>query len=304
MRRRQQHNLDQRSGDGTTSPLPARQAHRHSGPDHRTGSHIVSQRTFLYRLFDAEDRLLYVGITNQPRRRFHHHRTTKTWWADVARHELETHPNREVASAAEIAAITGEHPVHNVVHNRAGSFTAWLRTQTKRPDRIGAFASDMRADPQFPRPGTVETALTYFEERGEYVDLDEMAGILYDAWTVFRLGDREPTIARSGRFGDGTPWWSDQLSILTRISADTVFPVGLTDDAVSEVGNHNERVIPTLRAEGYEGDIWHGPGPATPVLLTHTDDAPAALQRLERLIVDSHKARDRQFGPDDLLGDP
>lgn len=68
----------------------------------------------LYRFFDAEERLLYVGITNEPGRRFRKHGDTKAWWPTVARVQLAHFPDREALAAAERAAIAGEAPLHNV----------------------------------------------------------------------------------------------------------------------------------------------------------------------------------------------
>jgi len=80
--------------------------------------------TTLYRFFDADDRLLYVGIAGNPGRRFHQHANGpdgKPWWSHVARSTMEHFDTREEAAAAEVAAIVTERPMHNVVHNRSTS---------------------------------------------------------------------------------------------------------------------------------------------------------------------------------------
>jgi len=68
----------------------------------------------LYRLFDVNDELLYVGITFMPGNRFTQHRREKLWWREVARQELTTYPNREAAADAERDAIANEQPIHNI----------------------------------------------------------------------------------------------------------------------------------------------------------------------------------------------
>lgn len=73
----------------------------------------------LYRFFDQTGALLYVGITNNPGRRWSQHQGDKPWWHDVARIEMEPHPDRPTVLAAERAAIAAERPRYNVVH--AGS---------------------------------------------------------------------------------------------------------------------------------------------------------------------------------------
>lgn len=72
--------------------------------------------TTLYRFYDQNERLLYVGISGNPGRRFHEHSKDKGWWAQVARSTMEHHPTREEAAAAEVAAIITERPLHNIVH--------------------------------------------------------------------------------------------------------------------------------------------------------------------------------------------
>lgn len=74
----------------------------------------MTASTTLYRLYNAADALLYVGIASNPGRRFEQHRTDKLWWGDVASITLEHHPSREVALEAELAAIRTENPRHNI----------------------------------------------------------------------------------------------------------------------------------------------------------------------------------------------
>lgn len=73
-------------------------------------------RTALYRFFDAQDRLLYVGISTWGIRRWREHSRSKDWWPDVVRTTIEHYPSREAAAAAEVEAIRTEHPLYNVAH--------------------------------------------------------------------------------------------------------------------------------------------------------------------------------------------
>ncbi|MFF4403637.1 GntR family transcriptional regulator [Streptomyces sp. NPDC001404] len=77
------------------------------------------ERTALYRLYDADDRLLYVGISSMPRTRWQQHASSKDWWPDVATREVEWHETRVGAAAAEAEAIRAEKPAHNRMHNVA-----------------------------------------------------------------------------------------------------------------------------------------------------------------------------------------
>jgi hypothetical protein len=75
--------------------------------------------TTLYRFYDGNDRLLYVGISGNPARRHHEHSKEKPWWSEVARSTMEHFPTREQAAQAECIAIRSEMPVHNIMHNRS-----------------------------------------------------------------------------------------------------------------------------------------------------------------------------------------
>jgi predicted GIY-YIG superfamily endonuclease len=72
----------------------------------------------LYRVYDAQGVLLYIGITMHPASRFAQHSEDKPWWADVADIRVEHCGSREEVLAAERDAIKCEHPRFNVVHNR------------------------------------------------------------------------------------------------------------------------------------------------------------------------------------------
>lgn len=75
---------------------------------------MTDQQHVLYRMYDGDDHLLYVGITLDVAHRFADHRQGKTWWADVATIRLEHFGTRADLEAAEVAAIVAERPVHNV----------------------------------------------------------------------------------------------------------------------------------------------------------------------------------------------
>jgi predicted GIY-YIG superfamily endonuclease len=84
----------------------------------------VSERTTLYRLRDSQGKLLYVGISGNPGRRFHQHSKDKPWWPQVASSTMEHFDTRREAEAAEMDAIKTERPAFNVVHNDGKQATA------------------------------------------------------------------------------------------------------------------------------------------------------------------------------------
>lgn len=70
-------------------------------------------RTALYRVYDASDRLLYVGIADDVDARFHGHAQGAEWLEHAARAHIELYPDRKSAAAAELDAIRSEDPVFN-----------------------------------------------------------------------------------------------------------------------------------------------------------------------------------------------
>lgn len=77
-----------------------------------------STQTALYRLRDRVGALLYVGISEDPLRRWPQHAAEKAWWPEVAHFSLEWLPSRGEALLAEKKAIRAERPIHNIVHNQ------------------------------------------------------------------------------------------------------------------------------------------------------------------------------------------
>lgn len=73
-------------------------------------------RSALYRLYDAADALLYVGISHVPEARLKEHAGDKLWWHHVARDEITWLDSRTEALAAEAKAVTEERPLYNGYH--------------------------------------------------------------------------------------------------------------------------------------------------------------------------------------------
>jgi hypothetical protein len=75
----------------------------------------------LYRHFDADGALLYVGISNDPGGRRSGH-LRNSIWADFAdRDEVQWFPDRASAQEAERAAIQAEAPLFNWVHSTSAA---------------------------------------------------------------------------------------------------------------------------------------------------------------------------------------
>lgn len=68
----------------------------------------------LYRHFDAEGTLLYVGISMRPFTRTKEHVTLSGWADQIANIRIEYFPTRKEAMEAEARAVVDENPVHNI----------------------------------------------------------------------------------------------------------------------------------------------------------------------------------------------
>ena len=78
----------------------------------RTDDHL------LYRFFDTEGVLLYVGITYDLSMRFSQHSVERWWWGQWAYSTVVRYHSRAALEAAERLAIKSEKPLHNEVHNK------------------------------------------------------------------------------------------------------------------------------------------------------------------------------------------
>lgn len=91
--------------------------------------------TTLYRAFDAEDRLLYVGVSGNVFIRLTEHEANAAWTAYAVRIQLERYATREEALTAEAEAILTEDPVWNMDGRPFGRFMQWMAAYPrKNPD--------------------------------------------------------------------------------------------------------------------------------------------------------------------------
>ena len=88
------------------------------------------RQTAVYRLYAADETLLYVGITYDIKTRFADHKANKDWWSNVAVKEVRWLPDRDAAWAEEQRVIREERPRWNVasVH--------WVRGEHGEPPAV------------------------------------------------------------------------------------------------------------------------------------------------------------------------
>lgn len=98
----------------------------------------------LYRLFDVDDHLLYVGISLHAIQRASEHRRDKPWWPFVARMEFERLEvsTRAEAEEREREVIAAERPIYNISHNHRliPSHKVWTCATCGKPVRSGFVA--------------------------------------------------------------------------------------------------------------------------------------------------------------------
>lgn len=71
-------------------------------------------QTAVYRLFSADDVLLYVGISKNFGLRWQQHAHERPWWPEVHHQTITWYGTHGEADEAETAAITAEKPLRNV----------------------------------------------------------------------------------------------------------------------------------------------------------------------------------------------
>jgi len=72
------------------------------------------QKNYLYRHFDGDGNLLYVGISINPFKRLDEHKHSSQWFDFVKNVTIEFFDNREEALRAETTAIAKEKPIYNI----------------------------------------------------------------------------------------------------------------------------------------------------------------------------------------------
>lgn len=75
----------------------------------------------LYRIFDADGTLLYVGATTNPALRFEDHSRVQPWWPEVATITLQHCFDWDELDTEETRAIREENPKYNQVHSKTAT---------------------------------------------------------------------------------------------------------------------------------------------------------------------------------------
>jgi hypothetical protein len=95
----------------------------------------------LYRHYDANGRLLYVGISRLALRRLEQH-SESPWFHSIARVTIKHFDTWKAVRAAETAAIATEWPQHNVAQHPHRRAEARRRRQQAEVNRVLAEAAE------------------------------------------------------------------------------------------------------------------------------------------------------------------
>ena len=110
----------------------------------------MTEKTAIYRHYDKDGVLLYVGLSRNPIKRLGQHRVHSLWFYSISRMEIEWAKTREDAAEKEYRAVRREKPLFNTVYNRPNSKR---RGETMKPVEQTAprVAEEVEPEPA-PRP--------------------------------------------------------------------------------------------------------------------------------------------------------
>lgn len=154
----------------------------------------MSEPTAIYRLYDADNRLLYVGISRDVEKRWATHKKTKPWWKEVARKDVVWLKSRTAAFHAEHLAIVEEHPLHNSLHDPQGLYPGVRRPESDKVAKLLPLENDPIAIRLRAAQEAVDVRLTaIYRERQDAVVAAREAGLSkYRIAEV--LGVKAPTV--------------------------------------------------------------------------------------------------------------
>lgn len=80
---------------------------------------------YVYEMYDEAGICLYVGCTSNISQRLAQHRTTKTWWDEIATLNVARHRNYISGSVAERSLIQALQPINNEVFTESRKPGGW-----------------------------------------------------------------------------------------------------------------------------------------------------------------------------------
>lgn len=142
--------------------------------------------TALYRYWDADEVLLYIGITGDLSKRETTHIRSSEWMQLAARSAVERYPTRKEARRVELAAIEDERPIFNVEGNDTAEARRRVRVYLEDHDLADLMGPWRRKGPSY---------LRVAPEPAEVTDPEEEEG----CWCGREHGESEIWINTDGR---------------------------------------------------------------------------------------------------------
>lgn len=134
----------------------------------KTTNRNYIETTYVYEAFDAFGNLLYVGITNDLKRRLSEHRRSAKWWSQQTEIKHTVHASRDDAKEHETQLIEFACPVFNIAETDKQAEVARLSWQ-KRKER-----QKQRREPRFivsPRETVALLSIQQIDEIDELIEL-------------------------------------------------------------------------------------------------------------------------------------
>lgn len=92
--------------------------------------HLRGEQTYVYRIYNSSNELIYIGCTHHVPKRLNVHRQLMWWAPQIETVKADTYADRVSAHAAEKAAIYAENPKWNIRHRSLGQ-TVWTEQQLR-----------------------------------------------------------------------------------------------------------------------------------------------------------------------------
>lgn len=188
--------------------------------------------TKLYRHYDADGVLLYVGISIGAMRRLIEHLNGSDWSGDIAHVRIETHPTLQAALEAEQIAIQNERPKYNVIHNGKVGLVH------RRPRRL----TDNGVRKL--KPGQVRREVADTDQRGLYIVVHPTGRRSFAVRYTFEGRSRKLTLPKGV-----------SLSEARKMAAEALFEVRSGIDPAAALPQllprHPYRTIPSLILKGF-----------------------------------------------------
>jgi len=142
----------------------------------------------VYRMYDENDVLLYVGMTVNVEKRIYQHFGTKDWWSDVAIIEVQHHYSRQSAAEAERIAIARERPMYNLMspalfeseplsENVLDDLLGDRQTGDRKTDLIAGMVEFVRRQREIMLSGAAIVKVMKSEMGMTYREIEEKTGV-------------------------------------------------------------------------------------------------------------------------------